>query len=118
MRPRRAAHPLFTHDALPLPLSAVEIELRDFQQVATGQPQPSAGLRNVHRGVEPLYIRNAERPKQLLERIAIRACSGCFLEHFAQREDSSRAITEVASVGRLFHMFARVSASPNRQIEN
>src|SRR5260370_12939551 len=108
MRLRRTTHPRFAHDALPLPLAAVEIELRDFQQVATGQLQSPARLRDVHRGIDPLHVRDAERAKELLARIVIRSHTGRFLKHFAYRENSSPAITEVAPIARRFHLLAHL----------
>src|SRR5581483_3202585 len=77
------SHPRFADDALALPYTAIEIELRDLEQVAAGEAQSAAGLRNIQRRVYPLHVADAEWGKQLLLRVMVSTHAGDLGQHLA-----------------------------------
>src|SRR6202035_5623302 len=100
VRSQRLAHPGLVEDALVVERAAVEIELRDLEEVAAGEAQVAACLRLAHRRVEPIGAVDSQRGEELDLCELVGRYTGRFLYHLAEHEDAPPAGAEEPAVGR------------------
>src|SRR2546423_2937600 len=101
-----------------MPLTAVEVDLHDLEQVATGHSQAAAGLWRIRRRVHPGYVPNAQRAKQSRLRVSICANAGGVLNDLAEHKNTPGAVTEKPSKWRGFNLVTQMRAPADRQIKN
>src|SRR6476620_1652529 len=110
---RGPANPIFIYDSPSLPAAAIQVKLSKFQQIAATEAQAATGLRNVQRRINPLRISDPQWSEQPFLGKLVGSHTGGFLKNFTERENSSGAIAEVASIGKRVDPLAYSHASAN-----